>query len=127
MAIKKGKLKRLTLGDLSKTEVDWGYAPDYVNAMIRMLDLDRPDDFVIATGEGHSVREFVQIAFAEQELDYREWVEEDASFIRGSTSRLIGDSSTLRRETGWTPSVSFPEMIRTIAGQIADQERGSNE
>jgi len=126
LAIKKGRLKRLTLGDLS-TEVDWGYAPDYVDAMIRILDFDRPDNFVIASGEGHSVREFVQIAFAQQELDYREWVEEDASFIHGSTSRLVGDSSKLRGETGWTPTVSFAEMIGIIARQTKEQDKEADE
>ena len=116
LAIKAKCSTLLVLGDLS-SEVDWGYAPDYVEAMVRILDLEQPGDYVIATGKRHTVREFVQLVFAQLDLDYREWVGEDPSIIRKSKNRLVGDSSKLRRETGWSPSVSFPEMVRLLVAQ----------
>jgi len=118
LAIKKGRSKQLVLGDLS-SEVDWGYAPDYVEAIVRILDLPQPDDFIIATGEAHSVREFVQLAFEQVGLDYREWVTEDASIIRRRHGSLIGDSSKLRRATGWLPSVTFSDMVARLTSETS--------
>ena len=113
LSIRRGLARELVLGDLS-SRVDWGYAPDYVDAMVRILDLETPEEYVIATGETHSVRDFVQLAFAEQGLDYREWVRENPAIIRKGERRLVGDSGKLRRETGWAPSLSFPEMVSRL-------------
>jgi GDPmannose 4,6-dehydratase len=111
--IKHGQSEKLTLGDLS-AKVDWGYAPDYVHAMTRILSLEKPEDFVIASGEAHSVREFVEIAFEAAGLDWKNHVTEDASMIGKSRLGLVGDSSKLRRMTGWSPTVNFKEMVRLL-------------
>jgi GDPmannose 4,6-dehydratase len=106
---------RLVLGDLS-ARVDWGYAPDYIDAMTRIVRLDAADDFVIASGRAHSVGDFVAIAFAHLDLDWHRHVEADASLLTKSrpAAALVGDSSKLRRKTGWAPSVSFADMVRLL-------------
>jgi GDPmannose 4,6-dehydratase len=106
---------RLVLGDLS-AHVDWGYAPDYIDAMIRIVRLDTADDFVIASGRAHSVGDFVSIAFAHLEIDWRRHLETDASLLTKSrpAAALVGDNSKLRRKTGWAPSVSFADMVRLL-------------
>jgi GDPmannose 4,6-dehydratase len=101
---------RLKLGSLSAV-VDWGYAPDYVDAMVRIVSHPVPDDYVIATGEPHTVREFVEIAFARLGLDWREHVEEEASLVTTTSATLIGDSTKLRARTGWSPTVGFEQMV----------------
>jgi GDPmannose 4,6-dehydratase len=113
--IARGRRDRLVLGDLS-ARVDWGYAPDYVDAMIRIVRLPAGDDFVVATGRPHSVAEFVSSAFARLELDWRKHVQADSSLITKSqpAAALVGDSSKLRRETGWAPSVGFADMVRLL-------------
>jgi GDPmannose 4,6-dehydratase len=113
VAIKQGRAQKLILGDLS-AEVDWGYAPDYVEAMSRILEADQPGDFIVATGQLHTVREFAELAFAELELDWSKHVEEDPALIRPQRSRLVGDATHLRTVTGWKPSVSFAEMVRLL-------------
>jgi GDPmannose 4,6-dehydratase len=114
--IKRGELDKLTLGNLS-AKVDWGYAPDYVDAMSRILRLEKPEDFVVATGEAHSVGEFVEIAFEAAGLDWKRYVKEDAAVVGKSRSGLVGDSSKLRRMTGWSPTVSFREMVRVLVSE----------
>jgi GDPmannose 4,6-dehydratase len=106
---------RLVLGDLT-ARVDWGYAPDYIDAMIRIARLDAADDFVIASGRAHSVGDFVAIAFAHLGIDWRRHVETDSSLLTKSrpAAPLVGDSGKLRRETGWAPSVGFAEMVRLL-------------
>jgi GDPmannose 4,6-dehydratase len=106
---------RLVLGDLS-ARVDWGYAPDYVDAMIRIVRRDAADDFVIASGQAHSVADFVAIAFAHLEIDWRRHVDTDPSLLTKSrpAAALVGDSSKLRRATGWAPSLSFADMVRLL-------------
>jgi GDPmannose 4,6-dehydratase len=113
--IARGRRDRLVLGDLS-ARVDWGYAPDYIDAMIRIVRLDAADDFVIASGRAHSVGDFVSLAFAHLEIDWRRHVETDASLLTKSraAAALVGDSSKLRRKTGWAPSVSFVDMVRLL-------------
>jgi GDPmannose 4,6-dehydratase len=113
--IARGERDRLVLGDLS-ARVDWGYAPDYVDAMIRIVRLDAADDFVIASGQGHSVGDFVAVAFAHLEIDWRRHVETDSSLITKSrpAAALVGDSTKLRRRTGWAPSVTFADMVRLL-------------
>jgi GDPmannose 4,6-dehydratase len=113
--ISRGQRDKLVLGDLS-ARVDWGYAADYVDAMVRIVELPVVDDFVIATGQSHSVEEFVSIAFSRLELDWRRHVEIDPSVIvkREPRLELIGDSSKLRALTNWSPSVTFQEMVELL-------------
>ncbi len=112
--IKLGLDHELRLGNLEARR-DWGYAPDYVRAMWLMLQQDTPDDYVIATGETHSVREFVEEAFGYVDLDWREYVVEDPRFYRpAEVDLLVGDASKARRVLGWEPSVSFQELVRLM-------------
>jgi GDPmannose 4,6-dehydratase len=104
---------KLRIGSLSAT-VDWGYAPDYVEAMVRIVSQPSPDDYVVATGEPHTVGEFVEVAFRAVGLDGRNHVEEDQAIVRATASTLVGDASKLRARTGWRPSVSFEEMVRIL-------------
>jgi GDPmannose 4,6-dehydratase len=101
---------RLTLGDLDAC-VDWGYAPDYVDAMFRILQLPEPDDFVVASGELHSVGEFAKLAFEEVGLDWRNRVETDAQLLKRASYPVRGDSTKLRSATGWSPSVTFRDLV----------------
>ncbi len=111
--INHGSREKLVLGDLS-APVDWGWAPDYVDAMTRILHLDRPGDFVIATGEPHTVSEFAQLAFAGVGLDWREHVEENPGIITKRKLGLVGDPAKLKAATGWSPTVTFEGMIRKL-------------
>jgi GDPmannose 4,6-dehydratase len=124
VAIAGGRRDKLILGDLS-ARVDWGYAPDYVDAMVRILRLDAADDFVIATGQSHSVEDFVSIAFAQLGIDWRKHIASEPSLLTRSTTRaaLVGDSTKLRQATGWAPSVTFAEMVRLLVE--AELERTS--
>lgn len=119
--IKRGQAKELRLGNLD-AQRDWGFAGDYVQAMWLMLQQDEPDDFVIATGETHTVREVVETAFAHVNLDWRKYVVLDPSFVRpAEVDLLIGDASKARRCLGWQPRVGFQELIRLMVD--ADLER----
>jgi GDPmannose 4,6-dehydratase len=112
--IKLGLQEKLYLGNLDARR-DWGYAPDYVEAMWRMLQQDWPDDYVIGTGEAHSVREFVEIAFAEVDLDWRDYVEVDSCYFRPSeVDYLLADAAKARKCLGWEPTVSFRQLIRMM-------------
>src|SRR5438552_1080053 len=113
-AIKLGLADKLALGNLD-AERDWGYAKDYVEAMWLMLQQDDPQDFVIATGEAHSVRECLQIAFDQAGLEIGDQVEIDPELKRpAEVDHLIGDSSKAKRELGWEPRTSFEELIRLM-------------
>lgn len=105
--------QRLILGDLWG-EVDWGFAPDYVDAIQKILSLDEPDDYVIASGEKHSVEEFVRIAFEAVGLDWREFVEEQREIITRPSALLIGNPDKLIRKTGWRRSLDFSGMVQTL-------------
>jgi GDPmannose 4,6-dehydratase len=110
-AIKTGLAKELRLGNL-EAKRDLGFAGDYVRAMWLMLQQDEPDDYVIATGETHSVREMCEIAFEHVGLDYRDYVVCDERFFRpAEVDLLVGDASKARRKLGWEPRVSFKELI----------------
>jgi GDPmannose 4,6-dehydratase len=100
------------LGNLDAKR-DWGYAGDYVKAMWMMLQQDEPDDYVIATGETHSIEELVERAFAEVGIDnWRDYVRQDPKFFRpAEVDLLIGDPSKAREQLGWKPEVSFPELV----------------
>lgn len=113
IAIKKGKQDKLVLGN-TKSKVDWGYAPDYVDAMYRILKLNDPDDFVIATGEKHSVAEFAKLAFEYFGLNWRNYVEENRNILVKNDSPRVGNARKLRLWTGWKPSISFKEMVGVL-------------
>ena len=109
--IKLGLSKELRLGNLDAKR-DWGFAGDYVEAMWLMLQQDKPDDFVIATGETHSVKELVEIAFAHLGLDYKDFVVLDKKFIRPAEVDLLrGDFSKAKKILGWQPKVHFAELV----------------
>jgi len=112
--IKLGLVKELRLGNL-EAKRDWGFAGDYVKAMWLMLQQQEPDDFVIATGENHSVRELAEIAFAYLDLDYKDFVMIDERFIRpAEVDILIGDCSKAREKLGWIPGVKFQELVKMM-------------
>jgi GDPmannose 4,6-dehydratase len=113
-AIKLGMQDKLMLGNLD-AERDWGYAKDYVEAMWLMLQQDAPDDFVIATGEAHSVRELVDIAFAHVDLDPAEYVGQDERFMRpAEVDHLIGSYAKAEEKLGWKPQTTFEELVRLM-------------
>jgi GDPmannose 4,6-dehydratase len=94
---------------------NWGYAPEYVEAMWKMLQLDKPDDFVVATGETHTVREFAEAAFAHAGLDWHDHIDVDPRYYRpNEVSILLGDSSKARKAFGWEPKVRFAELVRIM-------------
>jgi len=116
-----GMSKELRLGNLDAKR-DWGFAGDYVRAMWLMLQQDKPDDFVIATGESHSVREFVELAFGEAGLDWKKYVKTDQRFMRpAEVEYLTGDYSKAKRVLGWEPNVRFEELVKMMVK--ADIER----
>lgn len=112
--IKHGVQRELRLGNLDARR-DWGFAGDYVRAMWMMLQQETPSDYVIATGETHSVRELVETAFSYVDLDWQEHVVQDPRFMRpAEVDLLIGDPGKARRELGWEPRVSFAELVRMM-------------
>ena len=113
-AIKLGKRNKLALGNLD-SERDWGHAKDYVEAMWLMLQQDKAEDYVIATGKTHSVKRCVEVAFDEAGLDWEKHVVIDPAFVRpAEVDLLIGDASKAERDLGWTPKTTFEEMIREM-------------
>jgi GDPmannose 4,6-dehydratase len=109
--IKAGLQTRLYLGNLDARR-DWGYAPDYVEAMFLMLQQPEPDDFVIATGESHTVREFLELAFQRVGLEWQRFVEVDPRYFRPTeVDHLQGDASKAARVLGWRPKTRFPELV----------------
>jgi len=112
--IKLGLESELRLGNLEARR-DWGYAPDYVRAMWLMLQQDAPDDYVVATGETHSVQEFVEEAFGYLDMDWREFVVQDPKFYRpAEVDLLVGDPAKAGEKLGWEPTVSFRELVRLM-------------
>jgi len=124
-AIKQGLQKELFLGNL-EAKRDWGYAPEYVEAMWRILQEDGGDDFVIATGETHTVREFAEAAFAHVDLDWKKFVKHDSRYERpAEVDLLIGDSAKAKKILGWEPKVRFEDLVRIMVD--ADMELLSRE
>ena len=125
-AIRAGLQTELVLGDLD-AERDWGYAKDYVEAMWLMLQHDAPEDFVIATGETHSVRELVEVAFDQVGLNPSRFVRTDPSFLRpADVERVVGDASKAREKLGWQPHTTFDELVRLMVdADIELLERGA--
>lgn len=112
--IKLGLAQELRLGNLDSRR-DWGYAGDYVEAMWRMLQTDTPSDYVIATGETHSIEQFLQEAFGYVNLDWRDYVVQDPRFMRpAEVDLLVGDPSKAGRELGWEPRMTFTELVRLM-------------
>ena len=119
--IKLGLAKELRLGNLLAHR-DWGFAGDYVTAMWQMVQQDEADDYVIATGESHSVQELVEIAFEFAGLDWQKYVVEDPSLFRpAEVDHLVGDSSKAREKFGWKPTTNFKSLIEMMVR--ADLER----
>jgi len=119
--IKLGKAKKLRLGNLEARR-DWGFAGDYVEAMWMMLQQDTPEDYVVGTGDTHSVREFCEIAFSYVDLDYKEYVVQDERFYRpAEVDLLVSDPSKTRSMLGWEPTVNFHELVTMMVD--ADLER----
>lgn len=112
--IKLGLAKELRLGNL-EAQRDWGFAGDYVQAMWLMLQQDKPDNYVIGTGETHSVREFCEIAFSHLDLDYKDFVIEDEKFYRpAEVDLLISDPAKAKKQLKWTPTVSFAALVKMM-------------
>lgn len=110
-SIARGKAKELRLGNLDARR-DWGFAGDYVGAMWMMLQQERPEDFVVATGTSHSVRELIETAFNHVGLDWNQYVRVDESFMRpAEVDALVGDASKAKQVLGWRPTVSFHELV----------------
>ncbi len=112
--IKEGLQKKLVMGNLDAKR-DWGFAGDYVRAMWLMLQQDKPDDYVVATGETHSVRELLELAFSYFDLDYRDFVEFDTKYTRPSeVDVLLGDATKTRETLGWKPEVDFRGLVKMM-------------
>jgi GDPmannose 4,6-dehydratase len=124
--IKHGLQDKLYLGNLDAKR-DWGYAPDYVEAMWLMLQQEEPGDYVVATGAAHSVREFCEAAFAEAGLDWQDHVEIDPRYFRPTeVDHLLGDASATREKLGWAPKVGFAELVTRMVAhdmELAAQEK----
>ncbi len=119
--IKLGVQRELKLGNLDAMR-DWGFAGDYIKAMWLMLQQDKPNDYVVATGEKHSVREFVELAFSHADLDWHDYVQTDPALFRpAEVSTLRGDPTRAREVLGWQPEVDFAELVRMMVD--ADIER----
>lgn len=126
--IKLGKQKILKLGNL-ESKRDWGYAPDYVEAMWLMLQQKKPQDFVVATGETHSVKEFVEEVFKVVGIkNWYKFVEQDKKFLRpAEIDYLVGDASKARRALGWQPKTGFKDLVKImVEADLAREERGEN-
>jgi GDPmannose 4,6-dehydratase len=123
--IKLGVQKDLFLGNLDAKR-DWGFAGDYIQAMWMMLQTPKPEDYVIATGETHTVREFLELAFNRLQLDWRKYVKIDSKYYRPTeVDLLIGDASKAKRDLGWEPKVRFEELANMMvdADLAAERER----
>jgi GDPmannose 4,6-dehydratase len=121
--IKLGVDKELVLGN-TDAKRDWGYAGDYVKAMWLMLQQDEPDDYVIATGETHSIEEFLTLAFDKVGLgDWRQFVRHDAKFLRpAEVDLLIGDPSKAKAKLGWQPEVNFEQLVAMMVEHDLEYE-----
>jgi GDPmannose 4,6-dehydratase len=112
--IKLGLASELRVGNL-EAKRDWGHAADYVRAMHLMLQQPEPDDYVVATGETHTVREFCELAFAEVDLDYSEYVKEDERYYRpAEVDVLVGDATKARKLLGWSPKYTFEKLVKEM-------------
>ena len=123
-AIKLGLQKDIYLGNMDAKR-DWGYAPEYVEGMWRMLQADQPDDFVLATNETHTVKEFVEVAFGHVGLDWKEFVKYDARYERpAEVDLLIGDPAKAKKQLGWEPKVRFKELVQIMVDADVEMLEG---
>jgi GDPmannose 4,6-dehydratase len=123
--IKLGLARELRLGNLD-AQRDWGFAGDYVRAMYLMLQQDTPADYVVATGETHTVQKLVETAFAAVDLDWREFVKQDPRFMRpAEVDLLVGDPAKAKAELGWEPLVGFEELVRMMVDADLERLRGA--
>jgi GDPmannose 4,6-dehydratase len=123
-AIKTGKQKELVLGNLDAKR-DWGYAAEYVEAMWMMLQQDESDDYVMATNETHTVREFLEHAFAHVDLDWKEYVKYDSKYDRpAEVDLLIGDPAKAKKQLGWEPKVRFKELVKIMVDADMAEAKG---
>ncbi len=122
LAFQKDNSKRVVLGDLAAT-VDWGYAPDYAEAMTRILAQPVSDEFIVATGQPHTVEDFLRAACECAGVNWRDCVETKPGLLTKKSVLLVGDSTRLQRATGWKPSVSFEQMIQLL---LADARHAHN-
>lgn len=125
--IKLGLQDKLILGN-PDAKRDWGFAGDYVDAFIRVAEADKPDDYIVATGENHSIREFVEIVFAKLDLDYTKYVEfNNPQYIRpAEVNFLLGDASKIKNDLGWMRKTSFDELVNMMVNgdlKLASQEK----
>ena len=121
--IKLEKQKERVMGNM-ESKRDWGYAGDYVRAMHMMLQQDQPDDYVIGTGEAHSIREFAELAFKTLGLDCDDFIRTDPQFMRpAEVDHLLADPTKAREKLGWKPTVSFPELVRIMVESDLEHER----
>ncbi len=128
--IKAGVQNKLFLGNLDAKR-DWGYAPEFVEAMWLMLQQENPDDYVIATGETHSIREFLDLSFSHAGLEWQKYVQIDPRYYRpAEVDVLIGDPSKAKKQLGWTPKTKFPELVRLMTeadiAMLAHEMSGKN-
>jgi GDPmannose 4,6-dehydratase len=120
-----GLAGEVRLGNLD-AQRDWGFAGDYVRAMWMMLQHDRPDDFVVATGQTHTVQKLVETAFGAVDLDWREYVKQDPRFMRpAEVDLLVGDPSRAREQLGWEPEVDFDQLVRMMVDADLERLRGT--
>ncbi len=126
--IKLGLQEKLYLGNLDARR-DWGYARDYVEAMWLMLQAEEPDDYVVATGQTHSIREFLDLSFGMLDLDWKEYVEIDPRYYRPTeVDLLLGDATKAREKLGWEPRIAFPELVKIMVDHdlgLAQQEQAA--
>src|SRR5258707_2692613 len=126
--IKLGLQEKLYLGNLDARR-DWGYARDYIEAMWLMLQAEEPDDYVVATGETHSIREFLDLSFGMLDLDWKEFVEIDPRYSRPTeVDLLLGDATKAREKLGWEPRIAFPELVKIMVDhdlELAQQEQAA--
>ena len=124
--ISMGIQKKLTLGNLDASR-DWGFAGDYVEGMWMMMQHDKPDDWVLATGQTHSVQDFVKLAFEEVNLDFADYLETSDKYLRpNEVNYLLGDSSKAQEELGWKPKTSFEKLVKMMVEsdlKLAKQEK----
>jgi GDPmannose 4,6-dehydratase len=128
--IKLGLQEKLYLGNLD-AQRDWGYARDYVEAMWLMLQAEEPDDYVVATGQTHSIKEFLDLSFGMLDLDWKEYVEIDPRYYRPTeVDLLLGDATKAREKLGWEPRVAFPELVKIMVDHdlaLAQQEQAAHD
>jgi len=123
--IARGRRMKLQLGNIEARR-DWGYAGDFVKGIWLMLQAEAADDFIVATGEDHSIREFLELAFRHVGLDWKEWVEVDPALVRPiDVGVLVGNPSKARERLGWRPQVMFPELVRMMVDAHIDRLEGS--